>query len=440
MKPRTKLQREVKSLSESLPRISEKLEPWAIETCTAHIGYATKKRVVCMDCGGRFESDLVVRKRATCPHCETKLQIIVSRQTTNKQTVYYATAEVHGEFQVIRNFVMYSYHKADKKARYCTYEVLQHWLRNDGKHEVVARNHTLNWYCDSWNGNMEIRKEYRPYWSNSASNKYDVYPMRYHPEAEFMPKWKMYGINSKLQGLTFMEAVSILPVDSQAETLIKAKQFALLGECRRGKIGPNWPSIKICLRNKYKVNDATLYLDYLDLLRYFRKDLHNAHYVCPKNLKREHDRLVEKKRKEEELKSAERKRIKQLRDEEIFKKLKSMFFGLRFSKGDIEVRVLESVKEHLEEGDRMKHCAFTNEYYLKEHSLIFSALVNGKPTETVEVDLRDLKVVQSRGLQNKNTEYHDEIVKLVNSNMDLIKERIQPKKPIRKKKLQTAAA
>ncbi|EJZ1787450.1 PcfJ domain-containing protein, partial [Shigella dysenteriae] len=45
--------------------------------------------------------------------------------------------------------------------------------------------------------------------------------------------------------------------------------------------------------------------------------------------------------------------------------------------------------------------------------------------ETVEVSLKTLEVVQSRGLHNSNTEYHDRIVNLVNSNVNLIRQRME---------------
>ncbi|SBW05631.1 Cas9 inhibitor AcrIIA9 family protein [uncultured Dysgonomonas sp.] len=63
-----------------------------------------------------------------------------------------------------------------------------------------------------------------------------------------------------------------------------------------------------------------------------------------------------------------------------------------------------------------------------EDSLIFSARIRGKRIETVEVSLKQLKVVQCRGLQNSNTEYHDRIISLVTKNMHLIKERLKAKK------------
>lgn len=86
--------------------------------------------------------------------------------------------------------------------------------------------------------------------------------------------------------------------------------------------------------------------------------------------------------------------------------------------------VLESVLDFLEEGTAMHHCVYSNEYYLKPNSLILSATINGKRVETIEVSLKTLKVLQSRGVCNKNTEYHDRIIELVNKNKRLIRKRM----------------
>ena len=83
------------------------------------------------------------------------------------------------------------------------------------------------------------------------------------------------------------------------------------------------------------------------------------------------------------------------------------------------------MQEHLEEGVAMHHCVFDNAYYLKENSLIFSATIEGRRIETIEVNLDTLKVVQSRGVCNQNTEYHDQIVNLVNANKRLIRQRMK---------------
>lgn len=62
-----------------------------------------------------------------------------------------------------------------------------------------------------------------------------------------------------------------------------------------------------------------------------------------------------------------------------------------------------------------------NEYYKKKDSLILSAKVDGVRKETIEVSLKTFSVVQSRAAFNKNSEYHNRIVELVNRNMNVIR-------------------
>lgn len=87
--------------------------------------------------------------------------------------------------------------------------------------------------------------------------------------------------------------------------------------------------------------------------------------------------------------------------------------------------MLESVQEYMEESKALHHCVFDNAYYLKEDSLILSACINGKRIETIEVSLETMKVIQCRGLLNKNTEYHDRIIDLVNANQQVIRDRMK---------------
>lgn len=62
--------------------------------------------------------------------------------------------------------------------------------------------------------------------------------------------------------------------------------------------------------------------------------------------------------------------------------------------------------------------------YKRIDSLILSATIDGKRIETVEVSLKTLKVIQSRGVCNKLTEYHERIVELVERNAELIRSRM----------------
>lgn len=147
--------------------------------------------------------------------------------------------------------------------------------------------------------------------------------------------------------------------------------------------------------------------------------------VCPADLKAEHDKLVKQRNRKEERECLALRRKEATQYEKDYLLQKGKFFGIIITDGTLNVRVLESVAEIAEEGTLMHHCVFANAYYRKENSLILSATIGGRRIETVEVDLKKLCVVQSRGVCNQNTEYHDRIVNLVNSNMNMIRQRIK---------------
>ena len=185
-----------------------------------------------------------------------------------------------------------------------------------------------------------------------------------------------------------------------------------------------WAAYKIALRKHYNIIDIALWCDYVDMLRRLGKDIHSPKYVCPENLQESHDTAQRKLQIKQDKEAETRRRQKAIENEERFQALKAPFFGITFTDGTIEVRVLESVAEYMEEGKALHHCVFTNEYYFKKQSLILSARIDGKRIETIEVSLETMKVIQCRGLQNKNTEYHDRIIDLVNRNIRQIQSRV----------------
>lgn len=470
MKPRTKLQFEVIKNSQQLYKIDNDMLSWAKKDILDHKGFATKTRVVCMDCGNSFSPELVSRNRAVCPHCNTKLKIEQTKKRTDTQSVDLAYAEIYGEFQVIRNFEIYAYYREKETARYHIREILQHWVLPDGKREIVGRYHNMG-SC-GWCGDMEIRKLTGG--SYYSSYKMEMYPYKYHPDSTFKAMYRKYGIDHNLQGLTFLEAIKVLPSESKAETLIKAKQYALLGYYNgsSGKIYQYWPSIKICLRNKYKVKDASMWFDYLDLLEYFKKDLNNAHYVCPKDLNNAHDIYVKRKRKIMDFEKMQRdyisilkyfkefqkegfvfpknlkreyqiladrqkadrlaKKKKELdKENQKYRDLIRPFLDMQICDKFIQIIPLQSIEDFVIEGDTLHHCVYTNGYYKKADRLILSARVGEIRLETIEIDLKTMKVLQCRGIKNKDSEYHVRILKLVNKNMRLIKERLNLKKQLK---------
>lgn len=253
-------------------------------------------------------------------------------------------------------------------------------------------------------------------------------PVATYPYKRFIPEVRRNGFRGNFHGLSPRNFFRNILSDSRMETLLKSGQIDLFRhfsiKCSQD-LDDFWASIRICIRNKYTVSDASLWCDYMDLLRFFGKDILNAKFVCPADLKVEHDRWMHKKQAWQERQKRERERECLLKNEQIYEELKAKFFGLEFSDGKLNIRVLQSVKEFYEEGKTLKHCVFTNEYFLKPDTLVFSAQINGQRIETVEVSLDTFQVIQSRGVCNKNTEYHDQIVSLVNANRKLIRQRMR---------------
>ena len=58
-------------------------------------------------------------------------------------------------------------------------------------------------------------------------------------------------------------------------------------------MGQYWNSIKICIRNSYTISDGSMWRDTINLLQHFGKDTNSPKYVCPADLKAEHDKWKE---------------------------------------------------------------------------------------------------------------------------------------------------
>jgi hypothetical protein len=420
MKPKTKFQKQIVEADKTLPPITRTQIKWAYLNCFEHIGRRTKKGVIsCLECGYEW-TDTTVEKQCTCPHCGAQLTIADTLKRVFNQCEYFCIITTCGDFQVLRFFLAKCKAKTGEKACYSISEVVRRWIAPDGKYAVTARLRVMSYYVDLWDlcSNIEIRPE-KPV--------YNIMPVCVYPRQRLIPEIQRNGYITQLDGLTPFDLLHSLLSENRAETLLKTGQTRLLKYfVNRGfkHINDYWASIRICIRNGYIVDDASLWRDYIDLLHFFGKDLHNAKYVCPADLNAEHDRYVRKKRERQEQERREQARKKALEDETTYREMKSCFFGIQFSDGRINIRTLESVEEIMQEGDAMHHCVFTNEYHLKPDRLILSACMNGQRLETVEFSLSKMQVVQSRGICNQNTEYHDQIINLVNKNRRLFKKRI----------------
>lgn len=425
MKPRNKRERLVAELSSKLPAITEAQIKWGKKHCFPHNAYKCKNEMWCSECG-KMWVDVTGQKEGyiRCPYCGERLEVKVSRKTKDNAVSYLTVVTASGDFQVLRHFYTARYARKERDTHYFTDEVCQQWITADCKDTVIAK--AMNMGCRGWlhATEMSIKQDGNIYYSHS----YDIDGYVY-PKVNVLPILRRNGLRTSFHGVTPAVLIrGLLGENKYAEMLIKTRQYAMLEfyMCRGGLSHP-WV-VNICNRNGYIIKDGSMYDDYLHLLDYFHLDTHNAHYVCPKNLKKEHDKLVEKKRKIEAKIRAEQERKERI--ERMFRMKQDIlsfirriqpFLGMEIKDEDIVIRPLESVTQLYQEGKAMHHCVYANEYYKHRDCLILTAQKNGKRLETIEVNLKTFKIIQSRAVCNGTSDYHDRIIELVNRNMGMIR-------------------
>lgn len=438
MKPKNAQQRQIAALSKRLKPITEKQVAWAYKHCFEHIAYRTAKNTLtCGDCGHTWKSEATLADTmcgCTCPHCGAELKVNNTRSRTFNQCYYFCVVTTCKGFQVVRIVMIKSTSKKGSASTYFYQEVAQRWIMPDGKIITMALLRGIGCYADLWyfGSGMEIRPHHDIY--NIISNC-DNYP-----RVRVLPIFKRNGFKGKFHNASPVKFLQSLLTDSKTETLLKAGQHAVLPHFIHypHRMGSLWNAVKICIRNGYIIKDATMWCDYIDLLKHFHKDTQNAKYICPADLKAEHDQLAamrnrqwekqdreRQRRREIDRQEAERKKLERMQENErLYAEMKARYLDLVFSDGVLRIQVLQSVQEFYEEGKAMHHCVFTNDYFNRKDSLVFSARIGGKRIETIEISLETLQIVQSRGECNQDTKYHNQIINLVKKNIGLIQQRM----------------
>lgn len=425
MKPRNLKEKHIVELNGRLRPLTTPQRNWALNSTINHYGYRLKSGMcTCMKCGREW---LETRNgMCLCPECGTRIEIKDTKERVIRDKSYFNVITTMEGYQVVRMFLMIVEMHKGMKANPAYLEIGSYWIDSNGKTTVVGLQRTLGHYidCFAFGSPLEIRRD------NEAFQR--ISDEWVYPRIKVTDTIKRNGFKGSCHYIHPVTMFQELLTNSKAETLMKANEIELLRYlCARptnkAYIDTYWNTIKIANRNGYKVKDSQMWMDYIKMLERCGKDILSPKYICPTNLKEEHDRymrkvhiLEDRKKRAEDIRKAQER-------EASFKEQKEKFFGIRINDGEIEVKVLESVEEYRQEAESQHICLFSAAYDQREDSLIFSARIDGRiieTIETIEVDLRTLRVVQSRGVCNKNTAYHDRIINLINANAHLIKERI----------------
>ena len=431
-----KRRREIERLSASLPSLTKEQEHEAQKACgTAWIG---AKKGWCDVCAQEFDHDLwnTKRKHTVCPHCGARLAI---KRSPNKRTetvkYYWHVITTAGDWQVVRTFLC---RRVADRAGWYGREMLnpsyvylemtegfQRFFKPEERQMIIGLGlRGMSYYSDvwKWDSGWKIRQYKNAYavWG-WISRKQDILPML-----------KQRGLKRMSDDSSPYEQIEKVMSEYQAEVLLKAGAHgkaiydAFMGRDSY-KVRVNWEYIRIALRHKYRISDTGMWFDLLDLLKANGKDVRNPHYICPANLKKAHDvqhaireRALEKERIEREKAKARQLADKLSEDGKTnleYMKRMGAFLGVKLQLGNVTLQPLQSIREFFEEGSELCHCVFTNNYYKHSDCLIIGARVDGKRTETIEIDTKNWKVVQCRGKHNQPSKYHERILNLMNRNM-----------------------
>lgn len=336
------------------------------------------------------------------------------RTYKNKGLSYYLILERCKEFQVIRYYY---------KTRKSLFEFAQLWL-NKGCKVAMAKHRVMG--VDRWvrDSDMTIKDWFRYGHEYTYLGGFERLGWSGCFIRSLLPELKLRGLRTSSHGINPMYLCVGLMGSNRIETLFKVRQYGLVNyfSYRNDLTETLWQSVRVALRHGYHWDSYQEISDWCDMVRdleYLGLDTRNPHYICPKNLDEAHQRFIRLRHKKSEIERLASQFKEAEAYEPIFKATREQFFDMVLTDGEIEIKVIPSAKGIKEEGEAMHHCV--GGYYNKPDSLILSAKVNGNRVETIEVNLKDYKLIQSRGLQNESTKYHERIVELVNSNLDTIR-------------------
>ncbi|MBQ8191142.1 MAG: PcfJ domain-containing protein [Bacteroidaceae bacterium] len=448
MRPRTKKQWRIVELADTLPEITKEQREYAFSHCFKAMAYNCKGEAWCTECGHTFTPDvstlsiaLEIGDKIKCPHCGEMLTLKNSQKKKAPQREYYDIITTCGEFQVFRHFAINKAAYKGYETKWYAHEVVQAWMDEKGHIAIRALPCCMGGE-DRWIlcGKMEIRDQNRRNIYGYRYNRYDIWGKVQWPKIKVLPLFKKRGIKTSFHGCNPRELCRHLAEGSnKAETLLKIGQYGLLDLYLKGRLSWRvYDSAIVATRHRYKIKDATMWTDMIEMLIREGKDIRNPHYICPKNLKEAHDywlkrkqareREAERRRRQREAEAEARKNEKL---KEVYKVLQQMFSGWTFGDTDIQLHIIDNMDELKTEGEEMHHCVW-DRYREMDGWLIVSARdKEDQRLATIELSTKDWRVVQCRAKHNAMPERYEEIMDVMNSSINEVRRRYERQKQLK---------
>lgn len=445
MKPITRNEKEVERLAKTLPPLTASQIKWVHRNAVPATAYHFGKdgHAWCSNCGHTFDA---TRKQKKCPHCGAKFEEHDTehpRKQVERSKYYTTIITTCSGWQVVRHFMVVHYASKGGYQDQDIYEAVQVWTNEKGEQVINARNVCMcGYYHDVWDFDTPLSIKHKPPMYSFGCNRYNIYSYA-NRVCRILPILRRNGFSGRLDYIRPDELFQLLLTDNFVETLQKCGQYALLGLYVIH--GLDKRIAMTCVRHGYIVKDARLWEDYISMCKELGKDIHNPQVCCPADLKAAHDDVMERvnrqrerRRREAERRRAEEQAKRAATANASYVKSHKKFFGLMIIGNGITIVPLKTTQEFIAEGKAMHHCV--GGYYTKTDSLVLSARdADGKRIETIEISLKTFNIIQSRGVCNKDSKKHDEIVKLMNEHMGEVMALARPKRKKKTTKIAAAA-
>lgn len=357
-----------------------------------------------------------------CPECGQLIEIKDTKERVIRDKSYFNVITTMEDYQVIRMFLMMVEMRKGMKAKPAYLEIGSYWIDDKGNTTVVGLQRTLGHYIDSFafGSPLEIRRD------NDAFQR--ISDEWVYPRIKETDTIKRNGFNGSCHYIHPVSLFQELLTNPKAETLMKANEIELLRylcirPAYKADIDTYWNSIKIAMRNGYKVKDAQMWIDYIKMLERCGKDIQSPKYICPADLKEVHDDYVEKVNRQRRKELLEKDRQQAIEDKARFEELKSRYFGLAMTDGEIEIHSIDTIDDYYKIGERNHICCGSAKYFLKEKTLTLTAYIGNKQIATIEISLDDYQIIQCRAFANGICEYTEQITAIINANKKMIAER-----------------
>lgn len=428
------------ALAAKLPDISDRQRRWAFDHClSSRAIYKPRKREVrCLCCGQtavyprEYIDACVDVGEYDCPFCGRSTSIEQHCKSTKYiEKKHFTIITTFRSIQLARTFeVGRSNYPSENFARYDIDEIFQIWVLDNGKEIITGRACHRSAFYLTW----DFHKPPVIHTHNASASgcyqidTYDISGNFLYPDIRVTPLLRRNGWTRRLADyknfIPLTDAMRWLLSVPISEMLVKTGQYDLFLYMirRHDRQIPFLHSVRIANRNGYIVDDAKMWIDTLSIAAELGMDTHNPKIVCPPDLRKTHDTLLTKVTRRRRKLEAQKKQAELEEWEEKYRHDKSRYFGITFGNDNITISVISSVAEMAEEGKKMHHCVFSAGYYKRDDSLILSARdQQGNRIETIELSLKTMKIIQSRGRFNTSTPLHDDILNLVTSHIHLFK-------------------